>query len=387
MHTDVNPFPQSDAIVQSAQARGVPVISARQLLTWLDAKNASSISNIVWSNNRQSFSLQVSPSAHGLQTMVPVPAGFSVVSVKRNNVVIASAIKFVKGIQYVVFSAANGQHEVQYVQDTVAPTVVSTEPASGETGVAVDASVSVAFSEPMTPSTLTSSTFRLQTSQGATVSSTLFYDSSSFTVTLTPNANLSVGATYSIIVTGGSSGVKDLSGNALSGNVSRSFSTVSRILYSMWPENPNPEITSEADSSAVELGVKFRSSVPGYVSGVRFYKGSGNSGSHRGNLWSSTGTLLGTVLFSNETASGWQEAFFTAPIAINANTTYVISYFAPLGRYAVDGGYFMSGGMDRPPLRALSAAESVGCPLRGARAMTRMFRTERAWAGARSDAV
>ncbi len=33
--------PRADAIVASAQARGVPVISARQLLTWIDGRNAS----------------------------------------------------------------------------------------------------------------------------------------------------------------------------------------------------------------------------------------------------------------------------------------------------------------------------------------------------------
>jgi hypothetical protein len=34
----------------------------------------------------------------------------------------------------------------------------------------------------------------------------------------------------------------------------------------------------------VELGVKFTSDVDGQVTGIRFYKGSGNSGTHVGNL-------------------------------------------------------------------------------------------------------
>jgi hypothetical protein len=86
---------------------------------------------------------------------------------------------------------------------------------------------------------------------------------------------------------------------------------------------------------------------------VRFYKGSGNSGTHLGHLWSSTGTLLGTATFSGESATGWQSATLASPVAISANTTYVVSYYAPSGHYAGDGGYFASTGVDRAPLHAL----------------------------------
>ncbi|MDR3622505.1 MAG: DUF4082 domain-containing protein, partial [Paludisphaera borealis] len=39
---------------------------------------------------------------------------------------------------------------------------------------------------------------------------------------------------------------------------------------------------------------------------------------------------------------GWQQVNFSTPVAIAANTTYVVSYLAPGGRYAADGGYFAS---------------------------------------------
>ena len=55
--------------------------------------------------------------------------------------------------------------------------------------------------------------------------------------------------------------------------------------------------------------MKFRAEVSGFVIlGVRFYKSTANTGSHVGNLWSRDGKLLSSVVFSNETASGWQEA-------------------------------------------------------------------------------
>ena len=108
------------------------------------------------------------------------------------------------------------------------------------------------------------------------------------------------------------------------------------------------------DSKAIELGVKFRSDVPGFISGIRFYKTSANTGTHIGRLWTSTGTQLGQVTFTGESATGWQEAHFETPIAINANTTYIASYHAPVGRYASIQEYFELVGTDNPPLHALA---------------------------------
>jgi len=97
----------------------------------------------------------------------------------------------------------------------------------------------------------------------------------------------------------------------------------------------------QPDFVDAELGVKFQASVDGFVEGVRFLKGPDNIGVHTGHLWdASTGQLLGTVTFTNETASGWQEADFANPVPIHANHTYVVSYFAPLGRYSYTYNYF-----------------------------------------------
>ena len=97
-----------------------------------------------------------------------------------------------------------------------------------------------------------------------------------------------------------------------------------------------PAVPSANDPGAVELGVRFRSSVNGFVTGVRFYKGAANTGTHVGNLWTSAGALLATATFTNESATGWQTVTFSSPVAVTANTVYVASYFAPNGGYAVD---------------------------------------------------
>ena len=86
---------------------------------------------------------------------------------------------------------------------------------------------------------------------------------------------------------------------------------------------------------------------------VRFYKGASNTGVHVGNLWSSNGALLARVTFTNESEGGWQEALFAEPIEIEADETYVVSYFAPQGRYSLNQSYFNTG-VSNWPLTALA---------------------------------
>ena len=128
----------------------------------------------------------------------------------------------------------------------------------------------------------------------------------------------------------------------------------------IWPSSATPTTPSASDTSAVTLGVKFKADVSGKITGIRFYKGTGNTGTHVGNLWSATGTQLATATFSGETASGWQQVNFATPVSITAGTVYVASYFAPVGRYAADGGYFASSGVDNVPLHALQDGVSGG---------------------------
>lgn len=125
----------------------------------------------------------------------------------------------------------------------------------------------------------------------------------------------------------------------------------------IWGDEATPAVAAANDAQAVEVGVKFRAATSGYIAGLRFYKGATNTGSHVGHLWSSTGTLLATATFANESASGWQQVAFTAPVAITANTTYIASYHAPAGRYAVDSAYFASKGTQNGPIRALAEGE------------------------------
>ncbi len=90
----------------------------------------------------------------------------------------------------------------------------------------------------------------------------------------------------------------------------------------------------------MELGVKFQASTNGTITGIRFYKGSLNTGTHVGDLWSSTGTLLASATFTNETASGWQQVDFSNPVQITAGATYIASYHTTTGEYSDTPDYF-----------------------------------------------
>ena len=125
--------------------------------------------------------------------------------------------------------------------------------------------------------------------------------------------------------------------------------------------NVTPLTIDQGDASAVEVGVRFKADLDGTITGVRFYKATGNTGTHIGNLWSSNGTLLARGTFSGETASGWQQVNFSTPVDVTAGTTYVASYYAPSGHYSASSAYFFMpspvGGnsLDSPPLHAISS--------------------------------
>ena len=121
----------------------------------------------------------------------------------------------------------------------------------------------------------------------------------------------------------------------------------------MFSANTTPAAPFLAGSLTV--GAKFRSDTSGEITGIRFYKGSGNTGTHVGLLYSyPAGTLLGQATFTNETASGWQQVNFSTPVTITANTVYVVAYFSSTG-FAYTAGSFTGAGIDNSPLHLLQS--------------------------------
>jgi hypothetical protein len=353
-HTDTATNPVSDAVVPSAIARGVPVVSSAQMLTWLDGRNSSSFSGIAWNGSALTFSVTQGTGANGLQAMVPRNSAAGVLSgiTGPGGANVAFTVDIIKGVQYAFFSAVTGTYTATYSADTTPPTITSIFPANGAANAAQNTTVTATFSEPMDPTTITTATFELRDPGNAIVPATVTYNASNRTATLTPTSPLLASVTYSAKVT---TGVKDLAGNALAADRTWSFSTVAgpACPCSAWNSSATPADPDVNDPNPVELGVKFRVDLNGFITGIRYYKGTTNTGTHIGNLWSTSGQLLATATFVNETSSGWQQVNFSSPVAVTANTVYVASYHTATGNYAANNNFFASSGVDNAPVHLL----------------------------------
>lgn len=126
--------------------------------------------------------------------------------------------------------------------------------------------------------------------------------------------------------------------------------------YTVFQTTDGPTAPKYNDGQGITVGMKFQSSINGYINGIRYYKAPGTTGTHTGTLWTSNGTKLAEVVFMNETASGWQQAIFNSSVAITANATYIATYYSESGDYAATNPYFTQPVVNGP-LRALAADE------------------------------
>ena len=367
-HTDSAQSDVADAVVASARARGVPIISANQMLAWLDGRNASSFGAIAFDGSTLAFTVTKEASANGLQGMLPLRSGGAqLLGLSRNGATLPFSVVTVKGLDYAFFAADSGSYAATYGVDSSAPVVISQTPAPGSSGVDIGAAIRATFSEALLPSSVSGSTFELRDAANTLVSAGVSYDSASRTATLKPAAALAGTTTYTVTLRGGTADprIKDVSGNALAANVTWTFTTAAAppppaCPCSAWSASTTPTTPQASDSNAVELGVRFTTTIDGFITGVRFYKGTGNTGVHVGNLWSASGALLARATFSAETASGWQQVNFASPVAVTANTVYVASYYAPAGNYAADANFFAASGVSNGPVTLLSNAAAGG---------------------------
>lgn len=100
-----------------------------------------------------------------------------------------------------------------------------------------------------------------------------------------------------------------------------------------------PADTSYDDDAPLTVGIKFTPKTSGTVTGVRFYKGPGNTGTHVGALYSSSGQLLARATYGSETSTGWQSVSFSSPVRVTSGATYTAATFLPDGYYSVTSPY------------------------------------------------
>jgi hypothetical protein len=115
MHNDNVVHPSADAIVASAKSRGVPVVSAKQMLDWLDAKNSSYFSGITWNQNKLTFSISQATGARNLRAMLPIHAlSGSLSGITKDGSPVNYAVETIKGIDYAMFPATSGNYTATY---------------------------------------------------------------------------------------------------------------------------------------------------------------------------------------------------------------------------------------------------------------------------------
>jgi hypothetical protein len=104
---------------------------------------------------------------------------------------------------------------------TPGPTVISTVPANGATSVPVSQVLSATFSEAMSPSSISATTFTVTGPGGTAVTGTVTY--SGVTATFTPTAALAYSTVYTATIT---TGAMDVAGQPLAANYVWTFTTI-----------------------------------------------------------------------------------------------------------------------------------------------------------------
>ncbi len=238
--------------------------------------------------------------------------------------------------------------------DTTPPRLSSSNPVDGETSVPPTARLTAVLSEPVDEATLR---FSLTTSAGTPVSGVVAYDAANRTATFTPSQPLARATDHRLAIR-----ASDPAGNAPTADQTWGFRTAlpssspGICPCSIWTDDTVPQTVTANDTGNVELGLTFTADTSGTVSGVRFYKGPRNTGTHTGSLWSASGQQLATATAVGESSAGWQTVVFGSPVAVTAGTPYVVSYRAPVGGYSFNAGHFLGVGLDAPPLRVAAGA-------------------------------
>ena len=115
MHNDRPDSPGADAILHAATSRDVPIVTAAQMLTWLDGRNASSFQNLTWSAGQLGFTIAVGTGANGLQALLPMTSDAgSLERLTLDGVEMKYQTRRIAGLTYAAFPAALGQYVATY---------------------------------------------------------------------------------------------------------------------------------------------------------------------------------------------------------------------------------------------------------------------------------
>lgn len=197
--------------------------------------------------------------------------------------------------------------------DTTSPTVTDKSPSSGATGVAPDSTVTATFDEAVQG--VNESTFTLEReSTGTEVPAAVFRRGTSDSWSLNPDSRLLESTVYTVRLSGGAGGIRDLADNALS-STSWSFRTSAGTP----DDNTRPRVTDESPGSGAR-GVSVDSTVTATfneaVQGVDEFTFTLER--------SSTGTEVPAVVFRRGSSERWT---LSPDENLRHDTRYVVQLF------------------------------------------------------------
>ena len=293
------------------------------------------------------FSVPLDPSTVGAANFTLTPAGGSAVavSISYDDATRTAALDPLAALQRATVYTARLETGIRSDDGTALPAaytwtfstdsheppvVTARSPVDGAQEVSPLTTVSATFSRPLDPATVDSTSFRLEAPGGSSVPATLAYDAATRTASLTPAGALAPSTTYVVRL---GTGLRSDQGVALAAPESWTFTTSSCSCRLFAADSPAVTATNLETRNGragpgpwtLELGIKISVSQPARLEAIRYLRDAGETGSHAGRVWSSSGVLLGSVSFGAETGSGWQQATLATPLALAPGQTYVVS--------------------------------------------------------------
>ena len=393
----------SNGIISAAMSRQIPVISAKQMLDWLEGRNNATFSTFIWENNQLSFTVTADNIlARNIQAVLPkYSSNGELNTILYNGSSIPFTFQVIKGIEYAFFNSPSGDYVATYGEDVTAPEISNVQviPNSNgtaiitwETNEATNSKVDFGISSASLTQNVSNGRFvtnHSMTLTGLSPAVTYYFHVTSvdrfgngMTSPASPAQPLSFmipcSVTGTLELTGNTCVGQEINLNFNSGTGQAPFSLVlnnntvnnvsNNVLFhsgvlagpitdlSIWAPSEVGGSVKTSETLSVELGVKFRTTVPGMIKAIRFYKtAESGSGIFSVKLWNkNTGELVTPLSAASKTfqpgdnSVGWQQVYFSAPVQIEANTTYIATYVAPNGRYMSSQGDFLSAKTNGP---------------------------------------